>query len=132
MTQGSYLATTQNYPILKQFVGEDVIYGPGDAPFGLDDKLGLTHLITLSRLLLSQRQDRSLAHPTIYLIARPDEEIGKEEILVPLVKLFKQEDIQFIYTVDGVNRFEVNATCFNAGSFRMSWNKQIQRHPYLS
>ncbi|MBL4689444.1 MAG: hypothetical protein JKY37_32945 [Nannocystaceae bacterium] len=43
--------TVKNYPCTKAYLGHDLLHGSGTAPFGLDDKLGLAHIMTLARLL---------------------------------------------------------------------------------
>ncbi|PIE20312.1 MAG: hypothetical protein CSA66_00745 [Proteobacteria bacterium] len=99
------------YPAVAEFVGQDVVFGPGDAPFGLDDKLGLTHLMSLARLLKDNPQ---IPHPPLYLIGRPDEEVGRMEAVVGLAAYLADAGVTSGYTVDGILPFEVNVENFNA------------------
>lgn len=107
----SLQVTVDNYPALARFVGHDLVHGPGDAPFGLDDKLGLTHMMTLAWLLEAHPE---AAHPPLLLIARPDEEIGRMEALEGLAVLLAERGVRRGYTLDGIEPFEVNVENFNA------------------
>ena len=101
------------YPSLRAFVGHTVVHGPGDAPFGLDDKLGLTHLLTLAHLLNSAPH---LDTPPVWLIGRPDEEIGRDDALIGLAKTLAAAGVRRGYTVDGIEPFEINTANFHGAS----------------
>ena len=100
-----------NYPALTTFLGLDLLHGPGDAPFGLDDKLGLTHLMTLAWLLATNPE---IPHPTLLLIGRPDEEIGRMEALSGLAAMLEARGVRSGYTIDGIEPYEINVENFNA------------------
>jgi len=102
---------TNTFPSLASFVGQDLLHGPGDAPFGLDDKLGLTHMMTLAWLL---HENPEIPHPPLLLVGRPDEEIGRMEALVGLAQLLSGRGVHTGYTVDGIAPFEINVENFNA------------------
>ncbi len=104
-------ADVETYPDLKDFVGHQVVHGDGDAPFGLDDKLGLTHLMSLATLLAEHPE---LDHPPLYLIGRPDEEIGRMEAVEGLAGWLAEQGVTSAYTIDGILPFEVNVENFNA------------------
>ncbi len=99
------------YPAAREFLGQDLVYGDGDAPFGLDDKLGLTHLMTLADLLAEQPE---VEHPPLLLVGRPDEEVGRMAAVIGLARTFAERGVQFGYTIDGILPFEVNVENFNA------------------
>lgn len=101
----------ETYPDLTAFAGHDLVFGPGDAPFGLDDKLGLTHLMTLARLFEAEPER---PRPPTLLIGRPDEEIGRPDALYGLAKMLAERGVRSGYTVDGILPFEVNVSNFNA------------------
>jgi tripeptide aminopeptidase len=105
-----YRVDTKHYAALAEFVGHTLVHGDGEAPFGLDDKLGLTHLLTLARLL---SEDPTLAHPPLLLIGRPDEEIGRMEAVEGLADLLAARGVRSGYTIDGILPFEVNVANFN-------------------
>jgi tripeptide aminopeptidase len=100
------------YPDLREFVDHDVVYGSGTAPFGLDDKLGLAHCMTLAKVLL--HLNPTVSHPPLLLIARPDEEVGRDEALIAVAQLLAQRGVPFGYTVDGIWPYEINVENFNA------------------
>lgn len=99
------------YPSAAEFQNQTLIHGNGDFPFGLDDKLGLTHCMTLATLL---QRDPSIAHPPLLLIGRPDEEVGRMEAVEGLALVLAERGVRFGYTIDGILPFEVNVENFNA------------------
>ena len=121
----------ENYPSLQQFVGHTIIHGFGDAPFGLDDKLGLTHLLTLATLISKPTESLDLLNdldlPPIWLIGRPDEEIGRDEALIGLAEKLHDAGVTRGYTIDGIEPFEVNIANFFAGKalFKMPQNERV-------
>ena len=119
----------ENYPDLVAFAGHDVVFGPGDAPFGLDDKLGLTHLMTLARLM---HDAPGRARPPVLLIGRPDEEIGRSDSLYGLARMLADEGVRVAYTVDGIWPFEINVENFNGahGSLLFAARPSSDLRPY--
>ena len=97
----------ETYPAAAEFEGQTLIHGPGDAPFGLDDKLGLAHCMTLAKNLPPD-------HPPLIFIARPDEEVGRMEAIVGLAAELARRGVKWGYTVDGILPFEINVENFNA------------------
>lgn len=100
-----------NYPSLHIYKGHDLVFGSGKTPFGLDDKLGLTHLMTLAWWLSEHPE---IPHPPLYLVARPDEEIGRMEALLGLADYLAAKGVRSGYTIDGLDPFEINIENFNA------------------
>ncbi len=117
---------TALFPSLQAYVGYDVVHGPGDAPFGLDDKLGLTHMMTLA-WALAQQPD--LDHPPLLLIARPDEEIGRMEALKHVAATLAARGVPFGYTLDGLDPFEINLENFNAKRGSVIFRSRTPRLP---
>lgn len=109
--------TTAVYPETQQFVGEDLLYGPGQFPVGLDNKLGMCEMMGLARTLSEHPE---LPHGEILLIFRPDEEIGRMEVLEGLADNLKAKGVTYGYTIDGLDPFEVNVENFNASRARVS------------
>lgn len=107
-----------HFPEACGFLGHDLVFGPGDAPFGLDDKLGLAHLMTTSRLLAGNPE---LPHPPLLFIGRPDEEIGRMAAVEDLASALAARGVAFGYTVDGILPFEVNTENFNASLASVSF-----------
>ena len=104
------------YPSTSDFLGHDLLHGPGAAPFGLDDKLGLAHLMTLAWLLA---QNPTRDHRPLVLVGRPDEEIGREEALLGLAAHLAEAGVTSGYTIDGFTPFEINVANFNAAQARV-------------
>lgn len=102
------------YPAAAEFAGQDLVHGPGDAPFGLDDKLGLALCMTTASIL-----GEDIAHPPLIFVARPDEEVGRHEAVVALAEGFVQRGVREAYTVDGILPFEINVENFNAAMARV-------------
>lgn len=100
-----------DYPELACFAGEDVLHGPGAAPVGLDDKLGMSQLMTLAQQLVA---NEALPHGELRLVFRPDEEIGRMEAVEGLAGALAAAGVTHGYTVDGIEPFEVNVENFNA------------------
>jgi di/tripeptidase len=123
-TAQSLVVSVDEYPCLKQFVEHTLVYGSGLSPFGLDDKLGLTHLLSVAWLL-----QNNIIHdyPPLYFIGRPDEEIGRDDALIHLAQKLASWGIKRGYTVDGIEAFEVNTANFNAAEFRCSFPRSLQK-----
>ncbi len=112
----------ETYPSLSAYVGQDVVHGTGKAPFGLDDKLGLTHMMTLAWLLHS---NPTIPHRPLLLIGRPDEEIGRMEALIGLAELLAARGVRSGYTVDGLDPFELNVQNFNAAGASITFPSEL-------
>ncbi len=105
-----------HYPRLAEFVGDDVLHGPGLRPFGLDDKLGTAEVMTLAWLLATHP---TLRHGPLVLVFRPDEEIGRHESVVSVADRLAELDVRHAFTVDGLWPFEINVSNFNASHGRV-------------
>ena len=102
--------TIDNYPWLERMRGLDVVHGPGDAPFGLDDKLGMAHLMTVATIASETERD----HAPFFIVCRPDEEIGRHAALEDLAVFLAGRGVRHGYTIDGLDPYEVNLENFNA------------------
>jgi di/tripeptidase len=116
--------TTENYPWLERMLGLSVVHGPGDAPFGLDDKLGMAHLMTVATMAAEAQVD----HVPFILICRPDEEIGRHAALEDLAKMLAERGIRHGYTIDGLDPYEVNLENFNASVVSVDFPKRAHRY----
>ncbi len=106
------------YPAAADFAGQDLVFGDGECPFGLDDKLGLTHLMTLVTLLA---EAPDVEHPPLFIIGRPDEEVGRDQAVVGLAAWLAARGVRHAYTVDGILPFEINVENFNAAGARVTF-----------
>jgi di/tripeptidase len=102
--------SVERYPETRPFVGEDVLHGPGERAFGLDDKLGMSQLMTLGQVLAR----RGHRHGPLLFVFRPDEEIGRMAAVVGLAAELARRGVRYGYTIDGIAPFEVNVENFNA------------------
>ena len=102
---------SDTFPSTADFLGQDLLHGSGGAPFGLDDKLGLAHMMTLAWLLAEHPE---MPHRPLVLVGRPDEEIGREDALFGLAERLADAGVRSGYTIDGFLPYEVNVANFNA------------------
>lgn len=102
---------TKTYPAARPFLGHELVHGDGVAPFGLDDKLGLAEMLSLAELLAG---DLRLEHPPLIFVARPDEEVGRDEALLGVADHLASRGVHHAYTIDGILPFEINLENFNA------------------
>ncbi|RMF71168.1 MAG: hypothetical protein D6738_14480 [Acidobacteria bacterium] len=108
----------ETYPATREYLGHDLLFGPGTAPVGLDDKLGLAHMMTLARILAEHRE---IDCPPLVMIGRPDEEIGRMAAVEGLAQLLADRGVAFGYTIDGILPYEVNVENFNAAQASLTF-----------
>lgn len=97
------------YPVMKSYIGEDLIVTDGTTLLGADDKAGVAEIMTLCEKLIS---DESLPHPELKIMFTPDEEIGRGADNVD----YKRLGAAYGYTVDGEAIDEFSYENFNAAS----------------
>ena len=115
---GRLTVSAERYPATRDFVGHDVLHGPGRGPLGLDDKLGMSELMTLAQVLV---REPAIPHGDVLLVFRPDEEIGRMAAVEGLSVELARRGVRYGYTVDGIGAFEVNAENFNAARAKVSF-----------
>ncbi len=101
--------SVERYPETRAYLGHDLLFGPGERAFGLDDKLGMSQLMTMAQRLAQG----DIAHGPLLLVFRPDEEIGRMQAVLGLAQELKQRGVRYGYTVDGLSPFEVNVENFH-------------------
>ena len=107
------ILSTDEFPVLKNYVGCDLIVTDGRTLLGADDKAGIAEIITMAEYLVSHPEFK---HGDIAIAFTPDEEIGRGT---------KHFDLQtfgadFAYTVDGGAFGQVEYENFNAASATVS------------
>lgn len=97
------------FPELKDYVGQDLIVTDGTTLLGADDKAGVAEIISAMEFLLQNPQIR---HGPIRIAFTPDEEIGRGADFFDVEKF----GAVFAYTVDGGEIGMLEAENFNAAS----------------
>lgn len=108
--------SVDHYPETRTFLGQDLLFGPGQRAFGLDDKLGMSEMMLLAHLL---GKNPDIERPDIVLVARPDEEIGRMAAVEGLAAELARRGVTHGYTIDGLDPFEINTENFNAALARV-------------
>jgi len=103
--------SVQRYPSLTEYIGHDILCGPGRAPIGLDNKVGMAEIMTLVQLLVRHPE---LARPPLLIVCRPDEEIGRMGAVEALAEDLARRGVSYGFTIDGHEPFEINVENFNA------------------
>ena len=102
----------QQFPILKEHIGDDLIVTDGNTLLGADDKAGIAIIMTA----LEQMIERQMPHGDIYVAFTPDEEVGRGTEHFDLNK-FRAD---FAYTVDGGAINEIDYENFNAAQAQIT------------
>lgn len=104
----------EDFPFLKEFVGNTLVTTSGDTLLGADDKAGIAIIMTLADKILKSNEE----YPSLFICFTPDEEIGDG------AKYFNYDlfKVDFAYTLDGgpINVF--NYENFNAASAKVIVN----------
>ncbi len=103
----SRVLRTEDFPYLKQKIGEDIVTASGTTLLGADDKAGVAIIMTLASHLLSHPE---IPHGKIRICFTPDEEIGTG------VQSLKLEELaaDVAYTLDGAEKGEITYETFSA------------------
>lgn len=118
-TSGRTLDAEQ-FPDLKQAIGDTIITTDGTTVLGADDKAGVAEILTMCERLIQGNRP----HGKICICFTPDEEIGHGAALLDLEKF----GASYAYTVDGSAPNEVEWETFNAAA--AEWNiTGVSVHP---
>lgn len=99
--------STQKFPEIEQYTGQDIIVTNGKTLLGADDKAGITEIISAMEYLLEHPE---IKHGTIRICFTPDEEVGKGADHFDV----KNFGADFAYTMDGGELGELEFENFNA------------------
>lgn len=97
----------QEFPSLKDYIGETLITSDGTTLLGADDKAGIAEILTAMEYLMTHPE---IPHGKIRIAFTPDEEIGRGADHFDVAKF--QAD--FAYTMDGGKLGELEYENFNA------------------
>lgn len=100
------------YPELKNYVGQDLITTDGSTLLGADDKAGVAEIMAMAQYLINHPE---IPHGAIKIGFTPDEEVGRGADLFD-VKGFGAD---VAYTVDGGALGELEYETFNAASAKV-------------
>ena len=98
--------TVEDSPLLKEYIGLDIITSEGDTLLGADDKAGIAEIMAACAAWKSFPE---LKHGPITVCFTPDEEIGKGTL-----KIDKKRLPEFCYTMDGSEMGQLEFECFDA------------------
>lgn len=104
--------SSQQFPQLNNYIGQDLITTDGTTLLGADDKAGIAEIITALEYLI---KNPDIKHGTIKVAFTPDEEIGRGVDYFDIEKF----GADYAYTVDGGEIGELNYETFNAAQARI-------------
>jgi len=106
---GTYVLRPGDFPILNNYVGQELVVTDGSTLLGADDKAGVAEIMALAEYLLTHPEAE---HGEVCLAFTPDEEVGGG------VRHFDLEHFgaDFGYTVDGGPLGGLEYENFNAAS----------------
>lgn len=97
----------EEFPSLKEYIGQTLITSDGTTLLGADDKAGIAEILTAAEYLLAHPE---IPHGAIRIAFTPDEEIGKGVDFFDVNKFHAD----FAYTLDGGRIGELEYENFNA------------------
>jgi len=95
------------FPVLKDYVGQDLITTDGTTLLGADDKAGIAEIVEMAEYLMSHPE---IPHGTVKVAFTPDEEVGHGVDFFDV----KGWGADVAYTVDGGAFGEMEYETFNA------------------
>ena len=101
--------TPEDFPSLKEYVGQDLVVTDGLTLLRGDDKAGVAEIMTAAEYLIGHPE---IPHGPIRVGFTPDEEVGKGADFFDVKKF----GADFAYTVDGGECGELEYENFNAAS----------------
>lgn len=110
--QGIVLST-QQFPNLKKFIGQQLITSDGTTLLGADDKAGIAAILGAFKFFLHHPD---VEHGTVRAGFGPDEEIGRGAKQFPAEKF----GTEFAYTLDNGQPGQIEPETFNASQAEIS------------
>ncbi|OPJ64566.1 peptidase T [Clostridium oryzae] len=104
---------TEDFPEIKQYIGEDIITSDGTTLLGADDKAGVAEIMTAMEYLI---QHPEIKHGTIKIGFTPDEEVGRGADFFDVEKF----GADAAYTMDGGRVGEFEYENFNAAGAKVT------------
>ncbi len=101
--------TTEQFPELKKYAGQDLIVTNGHTLLGADDKAGICEIVSAVEYLLNHPE---IKHGKIRIAFTPDEEIGQGAHHFDVERF----GCEWAYTIDGGEIGELEYENFNAAA----------------
>lgn len=117
----SQVICTDEYPYLKEHIGNNIITASGSTLLGADDKAGVAEIMDMVHYLITHPE---VKHGTIKILFTPDEEVGQGTAKLDLQKL----GADFAYTLDGGELGTFEDETFSADGVTITINGVIS-HP---
>lgn len=106
-TETNTILSVQDFPELKDYIGQTILTTDGKTLLGADDKAGIAEIVTAVEYLIGHPE---IKHGAIKVAFTPDEEIGQGVIHFDVQKF----GCDFGYTMDGGGIGELEYENFNA------------------
>lgn len=111
----------EEFPVLKNHVGHDLVVTDGNTLLGADDKAGVAIIMNALEYF---HENPKVKHSTICVAFTTDEEIGQG----PSHFDYKKMRAKYAYTIDGSAINKIEAECFNANAVTITF-KGVSIHP---
>ncbi|NEW62084.1 peptidase T [Granulicatella sp. zg-ZJ] len=105
--EGQYILSVEEFPNLKNYIGETLITTSGDTLLGADDKAGIVEILSAIEFL---QKNPHIQHGDVRIAFGPDEEIGRGADLFDV----EQFHADFAYTMDSGTVGRMEYETFNA------------------
>lgn len=103
------ILSPNEFPILKKYIGQDIITTSGNTLLGADNKAGIAEIITAISII---KENNDIQHSDIHICFTPDEEIGRGTDFFD-VQAF---GAKYAYTVDSGEIGGLEYETFNAAT----------------
>jgi tripeptide aminopeptidase len=117
----SQVISAEEYPYLREHIGNSIITASGQTLLGADDKAGVAEIMDMAHYLITHPE---IKHGKIKILFTPDEEVGKGTAKLDLQKL----GADFAYTLDGGELGTFEDETFSADGVTITINGVIS-HP---
>lgn len=111
--ENNIILSVDDFPEIKNYIGETIITTDGTTLLGADDKAGIAEIITAVEYLI---ENPHIPHGTVKIGFTPDEELGRGADYFDVEKF----GADFAYTVDGGPIGELEYENFNAATANIS------------
>lgn len=109
------IMSPNDFPVLKNYIGNDLITTDGNTLLGADNKAGIAEIISAVEYLIN---NPDIKHGDIKIGFTPDEEIGRGADKFDVEKF----NADFAYTIDGGEIGELQYENFNAAGVKITVN----------